>query len=245
MLQPSTNSFHCTVLLAIFSGKTTTTNLKLINSSDFLKSFIEKRSLKNNISLQLLNVNGSAVKTSDKKIHNFSITKLGKKRQNSMREPIETIIIRAQQNFEVVGGLNPIQIEIEDDRIINTLKKYKNIVYKITPLGMLFPATVTNNTNQIFITYKELNGVKKSLLNDKISNWSEVKRQLVWTNVWFKDHKETNSNSHLCFPFITRSSSDLTNFSIFLQDDKNKKIEFAANEKKINIFNFQIDIFLA
>ena len=40
-----------------------------------------------------------------------------------MHEPIETIIIRAQQNFEVVGGLNLIQIEIEDDRIINTLKK--------------------------------------------------------------------------------------------------------------------------
>ena len=80
-----------------------------------------------------------------------------------MREPIETIIIRAQQNFEVVGGLNLIQIETEDDRIINTLKKYKYIVYKITPLGMLFPATVTNNTNQIFMTSKELNGAKKNL----------------------------------------------------------------------------------
>ena len=33
-----------------------------------------------------------------------------------MSEPIETIIIRAQQNFDVVGGLNPTQIEIEDDR---------------------------------------------------------------------------------------------------------------------------------
>ena len=106
-----------------FSGKTTVTKLKLINLSDFLKFFIKKRSLKNNISLQLLNVNGSVVKTSDKKIHDFSITKLRKKRKNSMREPIETIIIRAQRNFEVVGGLNPIQIEIEDDRIINTLKK--------------------------------------------------------------------------------------------------------------------------
>ena len=36
-----------------------------------------------------------------------------------MSKPIETVIIRAQQNFDVVGGLNPIQIEIEDDRIIN------------------------------------------------------------------------------------------------------------------------------
>ena len=84
---------------------------------------MKKRSLKNNINLQLLNVNGSVAKTSHKKIHDFSMTKLGKKRKNSMRKPIETIIIKTQQNFEVVSGLNLIQMEIEDDRIINTLKK--------------------------------------------------------------------------------------------------------------------------
>ena len=42
-----------------------------------------------------------------------------------MAEPIETIIIRAQQDFDIVGGLDPIQIEIEYDRIINTLKNTK------------------------------------------------------------------------------------------------------------------------
>ena len=62
-----------------------------------------------------------------------------------MSEPIETIIIRAQQDF--VGGLNPIQIEIKDDRVTNILKKYKNVVYKIIPLGVLFPASVTNDTS--------------------------------------------------------------------------------------------------
>ena len=40
-----------------------------------------------------------------------------------MQEPFETIIVRAQQNFDVAGGLNPMQIEIEDGRILNTLKK--------------------------------------------------------------------------------------------------------------------------
>ena len=83
-----------------------------------------------------------------------------------MSEPAETIIIRAQQNFDV--DLNPMQIEIKDDIIINLLKKYKNVVYNITPLGLLFPATVTNDTNQIFITAKELSGVKKSFLNNKV-----------------------------------------------------------------------------
>ena len=165
-----------------------------------------------------------------------------------MSEPAETIIIRAQQNFDVVGDLNPMQIEIEDDIIINILKKYKNVVYNITPLGLLFPATVTNDTNQIFITAKELSGVKKSFLNNKvydllavidlnkITNWAEVKVESVWTNVVFKSHKEINNNSHLCFLFVTRSFSDLTNFSIFLQDDKNNKIELAASEKKNKYF---------
>ena len=36
-----------------------------------------------------------------------------------MTELIETVIIRAQQNFEVVGELNPIETAISDDRIIN------------------------------------------------------------------------------------------------------------------------------
>ena len=84
-----------------------------------------------------------------------------------MSEPIETIIIRAHEDFGVLGGLNPVQIEIKDDRIINMLKKYKNVVYKITPLGILFPAAVTNDTNQIFIIAKKLNRVKKSILNYK------------------------------------------------------------------------------
>ena len=173
-----------------------------------------------------------------------------------MQVPIETIIIRAQQNVDFDGGLNPIEIEIKDDRITNLFKKYKNVVYKITPLGILFPASITNDTNQIFILGKNLSGVKKSILNKKIfdilakvdlkkiNNWDDIKGQSVWTNASFKDQKEISDSSHLCFPFITKSFSDLCNFSIFLQDDLDKKNEFKPDEKKISIFNFQIDIYL-
>ena len=41
-------------------------------------------------------------------------------------------------------------------------------MYKVTPLGLLFPASIKNDTKQIFITCKELNGVKKSILNGKV-----------------------------------------------------------------------------
>ena len=67
---------------------------------------------------------------------------------------------------------------------------------------------------------------------NKIDKWEDIKSQSVWTNVQFKDHKEINNNSHLCFPFITRTFSDLTSFTITLQDDQNKKIEFESGEKK-------------
>ena len=237
-------------------GKSSIFNLKLISFSDVLKFLVEKNSQISNLKFQLAQINGSNVKTTDNKIHHFSITKLGKKRKRQMSEPIETIIIRAQQDFDVDRGLNPIQVEIKDDNIINLLKKYKNVVYKITPIGLLFPASLTNDTTQVFVLGKNLSGVKKSILNEKIfdilavidlnkiNNWSDIKGQSIWTNVAFKDHKEINNNSHLCFPFITRSFKDLTSFSIFLQDDTNKKIEFKSNEKNPSIFNFQIDIFL-
>ena len=85
-----------------------------------------------------------------------------------MQEPIETVIIRAQQSFEVAGGVNPVQIELEDDRVLNLLKKHKHVAYKLTPLGILFPASLGNETRQIFITCRELNDVKKSLINGKV-----------------------------------------------------------------------------
>ena len=56
-----------------------------------------------------------------------------------MTEPIETVIIHTQQNFEIAGGLNPVQIENEDDRVLNILKKHKSATYKLAPLRMLFP----------------------------------------------------------------------------------------------------------
>ena len=38
----------------------------------------------------------------------------------------------------------------------------------ITPLGILFPSSVTDNGKQIFVTCRELNDARKPLLNGKI-----------------------------------------------------------------------------
>ena len=36
-----------------------------------------------------------------------------------MAELVETVIIHAQQNFEVAVGFNLVRIKIEDDRVLN------------------------------------------------------------------------------------------------------------------------------
>ena len=42
-------------------------------------------------------------------------------------------------------------------------KNQKNVKYRLTSLGILFPASVENDSEQIFITCRELNDVKENL----------------------------------------------------------------------------------
>ena len=62
------------------------------------------------------------------------------------------------------------------------------------PLGILFPASIKHDTEQIFITSRELNNIKKALINSKIygllgiielkkiNNCGEIKGQSIWIN---------------------------------------------------------------
>ena len=42
-----------------------------------------------------------------------------------MNEPIETVIVRGQQKFDLHDILNPMEIKINNDRISNILKNRK------------------------------------------------------------------------------------------------------------------------
>ena len=113
-----------------------------------------------------------------------------------------------------------------------------------------------NDTEQIFITSRELNDIKKSIINSKIyrflgivdlkkiNNWEQIKGQSLWINATLEEQKEINYSRHLCFPFTTLTLNDLLNFSINLIDDHNKQIIFEENKKKVSILNFKTDVFL-
>ena len=69
--------------------------------------------------MQVAHVDGSEVKTNDKKDTWFFDNKKGKRKKNMLPEPIDIVIIRAQQDLDVVGGLNAIQIQISDNTLLN------------------------------------------------------------------------------------------------------------------------------
>ena len=209
-----------------------------------MKLFVGKDKSKNSLSFQLTDISGKIPKLKDKKVHNFSLTRIEQKKKRQIAEPIETVIIRIQQSFEIARGLNLVQIEKEDNRVLNILKIYKNILYRLTLLGILFPGSVKNNTEQILLTSRELNDIKKALIYskiyglleiidfEKINNWEEIKGQPIWINATLEVQREINTSKHLCFPFRTRTLNNLLNFSINLLDDNNNPITFENNKKK-------------
>ena len=121
-----------------------------------------------------------------------------------MAELIESVIIQGQQKFELNDILNPVETEINDDRILNILKKYKNVYYKLASLGILFLASIASDTKLIFVTCRELNDAKKSLIKgkiysligiidlQKINSWENIKRKSLWVNATFNEQEEIN-----------------------------------------------------
>ena len=105
--------------------KTKNEIFKIIIPQKFFKFYVEKDAPNKPLSFQLINISEKLTKIKDKKIYNLSLTRIGEKTKREMPEPIEPVIICAQQSFEITGGLNPVQIEINDDRVLNIFKKDK------------------------------------------------------------------------------------------------------------------------
>ena len=170
-------------------------------------------------------------------------------------EPVETIMIRAQQNFELYDQINSMQITIDGDSMVNILKEHENVYYKFISMGILFPTLVKNDTEQIFVMCRELNDEKSALINgklvnllasinlNKINSWEHIKGKSLWVNVNFDNLEEAKKIDYFCFSFKTASLNDLLLFIIYLIDDFNNAITFNDREKKISISNFKNHVF--
>ena len=108
--------------VSFFIKNTVNENVQIVSFNNLLKFTVLKGTMKNTSDFQLTKIDGNPPILNDKKINNFSFTGTGNKTKLKMKEPIETVIIRGQQKFDPYDVLNPVQIEINNDRILNVLK---------------------------------------------------------------------------------------------------------------------------
>ena len=110
---------------------------KIISATNQKRFFIEKSTEKTELLVQIAKVSGQKIETTDQKIHNFQLTKIGKKRKGRTTT-IDFISIRGQQNVEDNVEINPIEIKIENDKIQNMFEKYKKAQSISLSMGYFF-----------------------------------------------------------------------------------------------------------
>ena len=103
------------MLNKLFRRKKSYQSTQIISSNNLLEFFLEENKTKYSLDLQLTKVDGTVPEIINKKIHELFIVQIGKKRK---MEPIDTLIVRGQQEFELHDRLT-------DDTFIKRLKNIK------------------------------------------------------------------------------------------------------------------------
>ena len=200
-------------------------NKELITPKNFLNFNIAYNTKRQRITLQLQNIqNPNKIKTTDSKIHNFSILttkkqdRIGLKRK--MPQVVDEFRIEGLQSFSQYTKINPISIQITESEIQNKLSFYsKNYKYKFLINNLLFSSSIQKDTNVIFI-----------------------KKTSHWLNTVFIDSECPRNVQHFAFAIKTADIHNLLDFSYSLLDDEGKLIKFKDDEEKIPALNFSIKI---
>ena len=103
------------------------------------------------------------------KVFNFGILKTKKKKTIGEKRAIglqvvDTIRILAIQNSDY-NFLNPINISISSDNVIQQLTKYRKYRYRFILESLLFSLNIENDTDVIFVSCYGLSNAKESLIN--------------------------------------------------------------------------------
>ena len=168
---------------------------------------------------------------------------------------VDEFKIEGFQNFRQYLKINPINIQIIDPQIQNTLLFYSNkYKYRFILNSLLSSSSVQKDTNAIFITTNGLNDAKEILINGKlvqgigviftseIEDWKNIKKTSDWVNVVLTDSQYPIEAKHFAFAFETTDLHNILNFEYSLVDDEGKLIELKTGEGKISALNFTIQI---
>ena len=180
------------------------------------------------------------------------LSKLGQKRK--MTEIAETILIKALQKYDNYTVLNPLEIDLRSNYLNQKINEYKGSIFEVILKNLLLSSSITNDTQNIFITCKNLNSAKKALINGKIYNilaiinlseiksWKTIKGNSIYVNAKIDDSHYMENAKHFGFKFETSYPVEILEFTCEFLHDKANKIEFTTGKEKIPSLDIQIDI---
>ena len=143
-----------------------------------------------------------------------------------MMEILDTFLIKALQSYDKYIVLNPLEIDIKSNYMTERINNYKGYIYEVCIRNLLFSAGIKNDTQNIFITFHNLNSAKKALINGKrysllgiinlseIKNWAEVKGKSVYVSVKFDDIAYIESATHFAFKLKTNFLREILEFKV-------------------------------
>ena len=158
------------------------------------------------------------------------LTRMGQKRK--MSEAVETLLIKALQNYDRYTILNPFEVNLRSNYLHQKINEYKGFVYEVILKNALFSPSIKNETQNIFVTCQNLNSSKKALINRKIygllgiinlreiKNWDTIKGNSIYVNVKFDDSHFMENVKHFGFKFKTTFPAEFLEFMCELLDDK-------------------------
>ena len=145
---------------------------------------------------------------------------MGEKRTKSL-EIVDIIHVLELQSFVNFGRMNPIEVTVDSNEIIERLATYKKYKYRFLVENLLLSSNLENNTDAIFITCDGLWEGKDALIDSKIyktlgvvclseiKNWNLIKGESRRSQTVFADSEYHTKSSHFGFAFITENVSDL------------------------------------
>ena len=95
--------------ISYFGKKSANESVNRVSFNNPLTFSAVKGTIKNTLSFELTKIDATLPALTNKKIDGLSLTEIGIKRKSKiMNDPIETVIIRGQQKFDLYDVLNPI-----------------------------------------------------------------------------------------------------------------------------------------
>ena len=88
------------------------------------------------------------------------LTRLDQKKK--MSEVAETFLVKVLQSYDRYTVLNPLQINLSSNYLNQKIIDFKGFVYEVLLKNILFSESISNDTQNVFITCCNLNSAKKS-----------------------------------------------------------------------------------